>query len=140
MNTLMKEMATETIDTEETNSTAGEARKKAQSPWNWVQISGRIATDLERKTIKEQTVLSFSLLFETLRKTDRDGSHANFIQVELWGKIAEHFFPLLSKGLELLVSGELFQQRWVASDGKKAQRYLISAQSVVISDQKFRPT
>ncbi len=114
-------------------------KKNARTQWNWVQLSGRIASDVESKTVKEQTVINFTLLFETVRKTDKEGSHANFIQVELWGKMAELFYPLLAKGIELIVTGELFQQRWVGGDGKKAQRFSISAQALAISDQKFRP-
>lgn len=114
--------------------------KSFRTQWNYVQISGRIASEVEKKTVNDQTLINFTLLFETMRKTDKDGSHANFIQVELWGKMAELFYPLLSKGIEIVVTGELFQQRWVGTDGKKAQKYSISAQALAISDQKFRPS
>ena len=134
MNTLEEELGGETMPSEQT-----EQKKTVRTQWNWVQVSGRIASDVERKTVKEQTVIGFTLLFETLRKTDKEGSHVNFIQVELWGKMAELFYPLLSKGIELIVTGELFQQRWVGTDGKKAQKYSISAQALAISDQKFKP-
>lgn len=134
MKTLEEELGGEAMPSEQT-----EQKKPARTQWNWVQVSGRIASDVEKKTVKEQTVISFTLLFETVRKTDKEGSHINFIQVELWGKMAELFYPLLSKGIELIVTGELFQQRWVGNDGKKAQKYSISAQALAISDQKFRP-
>ncbi len=114
--------------------------KPVRTQWNYVQASGRIASEIEKKTVNDQTVINFTLLFETMRKTDKDGSHANFIQVELWGKMAELFYPLLAKGIEIMVTGELFQQRWVGTDGKKAQKYSISAQALAISDQKFRPS
>lgn len=129
----------EELGNESTPAAVEGEKKSIRTQWNWVQISGRIASDVESKTVKEQTVISFTLMFETLRKTDKEGSHVNFIQVELWGKMAELFYPLLSKGIELIVTGELFQQRWVGSDGKKAQKFSISAQALAISDQKFRP-
>lgn len=134
MNTTDEELGNEAMP-----SDTGEKKKPARTQWNWVQVSGRIASDVERKTVNDQTVINFTLLFETVRKTDKEGSHANFIQVELWGKMAELFYPLLSKGIELIVTGELFQQRWVGTDGKKAQKFSISAQALAISDQKFRP-
>jgi single stranded DNA-binding protein len=133
MKTLAEELQNEATPTEVKSG------RSLRTQWNYVQVSGRIASDIEKKTVKDQTVLTFTLLFETLRKTDRDGSHANFIQVELWGKMAELFYPLLAKGIEILVTGELFQQRWVGTDGKKAQKFSISAQALAISDQKFRP-
>ncbi|MFO1525163.1 MAG: single-stranded DNA-binding protein [Turneriella sp.] len=119
--------------------TAGEVKKRPATQWNWVQLSGRICSEIEKKTVREQTVVSFSLMFETTRKTDKEGSHVNFIQLELWGKMADLFYPLLAKGIEILATGELFQQRWVGSDGKKAQKFSISVQALAISDQKFRP-
>ncbi len=134
MNTLEEESGGEAMPAE-----AETAKKASRTQWNWVQLSGRIASDVERKTVNEQTVINFTLLFETVRKTDKEGSHTNFIQVELWGKMAELFYPLLSKGIELIVTGELFQQRWVGTDGKRAQKFSISAQALAISDQKFRP-
>jgi len=135
MNTLQEELQNERIS----HSAEQAPRKKSGSHWNWVQLTGRIATDIEKKMVNEQTVLSFNLLFETARKTDREGSHVNFIAVELWGKTAEIFYPLLGKGLEILATGELFQQRWLGKDGRQAQKYCISAQAIAISDQKFRP-
>lgn len=134
MKTLEQQLAGEITPT-----TVKTQAKEVRTQWNYVQVSGRIVSDIEKKTVKEQTVLTFNLLFETRRKTDKDGSHANFIEVELWGKMAELFYPLLSKGLEIMVTGELFQQRWVTSEGKKAQKFLIWAQALAISDQKFRP-
>lgn len=134
METLEQQLAGELTPT-----TVKTENKKARTQWNYVQISGRISSDIEKKTVKEQTVLNFTLLFETQRKTDKDGSHANFIEVELWGKMAELFYPLLTKGLEIMITGELFQQRWTTSEGKKAQKFLIWAQALAISDQKFRP-
>lgn len=119
---------------------AGQGEKKdRRTQWNWVQASGRIASDIEKRTVKDQTVLNFTLMFETRRKTDKEGSHVNFIDIELWGKMADLFAPMLAKGIELIVTGELFQQRWMSKDGKRAQKFLISAQALAISDQTFRP-
>jgi single stranded DNA-binding protein len=135
MNTIEEELAGETMPTEKKSDA-----KSARTHWNWIQLSGRIASEVEKKSVKDQTVIEFTLLFETLRKTDKEGSHANFIQVELWGKMAELFYPLLGKGIEILVTGELFQQRWLTKENQKAQKYSISAQALAISDQKFRPS
>jgi len=127
----------EQITTEE--ETQAVTKKNVKNQWNWVQVSGRIASEVTKKTVKDQTVVSFTLLFETRRKTDKEGSHANFIDVELWGKMADLFYPLLSKGIELIATGELFQQRWMGKDNKRAQKFCISAEAIAISDQTFRP-
>lgn len=135
MNTLEEELSGEMTPTE-----TGKVVGKSRTQWNWIQLSGRISTEVERKTVKDQTVISFALLFETQRKTDKEGSHANFIQIELWGKMAELFYPLLAKGMEILVTGELFQQRWVSKENQKAQKFCISAQALAISDHTYRPS
>jgi single stranded DNA-binding protein len=114
-------------------------RQNLKTHWNWVQLSGRIASEVTQKTIREQNVINCTLLFESQRKTDKEGSHANFIDVELWGKMAEMFYPMLAKGMQILVSGELFQQRWQAKDGRKAQKFCISAQAIAITDQTYKP-
>ncbi len=135
MKTLEEELGGESTPTE-TGKDAG----KSRTQWNWIQLSGRISTDVEKKTVKDQTVISFALLFETQRKTDKEGSHANFIQIELWGKMAELFYPLLAKGMQILVTGELFQQRWQTKENQKAQKFCISAQALAISDHTYRPS
>lgn len=135
MNTLEEELKDEAIPAE----AAATSKKNVRNQWNWVQVSGRIASDVEKKMVKEQTVLAFTLVFETLRKTDREGSHVNFIHVELWGKMADVYAPYLGKGIEILVSGELFQQRWVNKQGQRAEKYCISTQAMAVIDQTFRP-
>ncbi len=133
MNTMEEELQEEVAFEPETE------RKPQKTQWNWVQASGRIASEVEKKSVKDQTVIQFTLMFETRRKTDKEGSHINFIDVEVWGKMGDLFQPMLKKGIEIIVTGELFQQRWLAKDGKRAQKFLISAQALAISDQTFRP-
>ena len=135
MKTLEEELRDEAMPAE----MAAMPKKTVRSQWNWVQLSGRISSDVEKKSVKEQTVLAFTLIFETMRKTDREGSHANFIHVELWGKMADVYSAYLGKGIEILVSGELFQQRWVNKQGQRAEKYCISAQAMAVIDQTFRP-
>lgn len=135
MNTLEEELKDEAMPAE----AAVASKKNVRNQWNWVQVSGRIASDVEKKMVKEQTVLAFTLVFETMRKTDRDGSHVNFIHVELWGKMADLYSAYLAKGIEILVSGELFQQRWVNKQGQRAEKYCISTQAMAVIDQTFRP-
>ncbi|HRP69303.1 MAG TPA: single-stranded DNA-binding protein [Turneriella sp.] len=136
MNTLQEELTNESMEVE--SSSPETTQKKTRNQWNWVQVSGRISSGVERKIIREQTVIQFTLIFESLRKTDKEGSHVNFIDVELWGKRAELFYTLIGKGMEIIISGELFQQRWISKDGKKTQKFCISADALAISDQTFK--
>jgi hypothetical protein len=53
--------------------------------------------------------------------------------------MADLFHPMLIKGIELIATGELFQQRWMSKDNKRAQKFCISAEAIAITDQTFRP-
>lgn len=144
MKTIEEDLSKETIGGDSAAEAAGSddaalPKKNARTQWNWAQLSGRIASDVEKRQFKEQTVLTFTLVFDTQRKTDKEGSHTNFIQVEIWGKMADLYATILTKGIEVIVTGELFQQRWVAKDGKAAQKYIISTQAIAVSDQTYRP-
>ena len=104
------------------------------------QIKGRLTKDpdlTETKTGKK--LLSLSLAYNSLQRTDPDGSNTNFIRVEVWEKVAEIFAPLLKKGVEVLVNGNIVQNRWKDSEGNLKSYHKISAGSISITDLNFRP-
>ena len=72
------------------------------------QLKGRVVTEPDFKETKNgKSLLVFNLMYFTRQTTDSEGSHANFIQVEAWQKVADIIAPLLSKGLEILVNGTI---------------------------------
>ena len=102
------------------------------------QLKGRVVGDPEFKETKNgKKLLTFNLMYFTRQTTDAEGSHANFIQVETWQKVAEIFAPLLTKGLELLVNGVIVQKRWTDENGKSRSQYVFSAEVINITDLKF---
>ena len=107
---------------------------------NICQIKGRLTRDPELAETKTgKKILSLSLAYNSLQSTDTDGSNANFIKVEAWEKIAEIFAPLLKKGVEILVNGNIVQNRWKDSEGNLKSYHKISANSISITDLNFRP-
>lgn len=103
------------------------------------QVVGRLVQDpLVKETKSGKRVMSFDLAYNTLQSTDPDGSHANFISIEAWDRIADIFAPILTKGLQVIINGDLVQNRWVDKDGKKRQDFKLVAQAITINDLKFR--
>ncbi|MCS6985131.1 MAG: single-stranded DNA-binding protein [Leptospiraceae bacterium] len=106
---------------------------------NFHQLWGRLVQ--EPRAVETQgghRLLRFSLVYHTLRAADSEGSHANFIEVEVWGKLAEKYQPLLKKGLQIVVTGELVQRRWQAADGRKREKYILVAHALRITDRAHR--
>ncbi|MDH5718276.1 MAG: single-stranded DNA-binding protein [Spirochaetia bacterium] len=102
------------------------------------QIKGRIVTDPEvKETTTGKKFLTFNLMYYTRQTTDKDGSHANFIHVEVWEKLAEVFHSILKKGLEVVINGALVQSRWVDKNQNKKSRFHISAETLAVSDLNF---
>ncbi len=110
-----------------------------QNELNIHQLVGRLVNDPVVKEIKSgKRVMTFNLAYNTMQSTDNDGSHANFISVEAWDKMVDIFEPMLTKGLQIIVNGDLVQNRWVDKDGKKRETFKFVAQAITINDLKFR--
>ena len=102
------------------------------------QLKGRVVTEPDFKETKNgKSLLVFNLMYFTRQTTDSEGSHANFIQVEAWQKVADIMAPLLSKGLEILVNGTIIQKRWTDENGKSRNQFVFSADAINITDLKF---
>jgi len=105
---------------------------------NIIQVKGRLVSEPILKTFDSgKKLMSFSLMYYTRQTTDKEGSHANFIEVDAWEKLADIFQPLLKKGLEIVVNGALVQHRWKDKQGKNCSRFQISAETLMISDLNF---
>lgn len=79
-----------------------------------VQAYGRLTRDPEAKTVGEYSVTQFSIAVNRRRK---DSEEASFFDCEAWGKTAEAIASHFVKGKEIIVLGELVQDRWTADDG-----------------------
>jgi len=107
---------------------------------NFNQLCGRVITEPTYRKLSdgEKSLLTFSLLYNTIQKTDKDGSNANFIDIEIWNKAADMFSDILSKGLEILINGAFVQKRFINKEGKKTSKFIFSANYISISDLNFK--
>lgn len=94
---------------------------------NVVCVAGRLTKDSElRFTSNGTPVAKFSL---AVNRWAKDKEEANFFDITLWGKQAESLNPYLTKGRQVVIQGELEQQRW-EKDGQKFSRVGVTARHV----------
>ncbi len=81
---------------------------------NVVVLAGRLVRDAELRYTKSGAAVSgFSLAVNrSVKRGDKWEDEASFIDATMFGKRAESLQQYLTKGTQLIVSGELEQQRW----------------------------
>ncbi len=98
---------------------------------NLIQV-GRLIHDAEAKETRGgKTLVTFTIASNTNRRT-KDGweDYANFYDVESWTKRAAALVPYLKKGNQVIVKGELKQDRWTSPEGQKRSKVVILCQDL----------
>ena len=100
-------------------------------------LMGRLVRDPEvRVTPSEKTVCTFTLAVNRPFKGAGGKQEADFINIVVWGKIAEVCGNSLAKGHRLLVEGRLQIRSYEAKDGSRRYVTEIIANSVDFIEQK----
>ena len=99
---------------------------------NHVAIQGRLVRDPDFKKLSESTsVCEFSIANNRYIGKNEDGSKrelTHFIDVKVWGKLAEACAKNLERGRSVIIQGELQQQSWVQDDKKRSKLYVNASQ------------
>lgn len=97
---------------------------------NRVVLVGRLANDVDFRTLSNGTPLAkFGLAVGG--RPNQDGSDSvSFFDVAVFGKSAENCSRYLSKGKQVALEGRLQQQRWKAQDGSNRSKVEIVADRV----------
>jgi single-strand DNA-binding protein len=91
---------------------------------NKIILMGRLVRDPEvRITPSEKTVCTFTLAVNRRFKNAQGQNEADFINIVVWGKIAENCGNYLTKGQRALVEGRLQLRSYEAKDGS-GRRYV----------------
>lgn len=93
---------------------------------------GRIANDLEIKTVGEGKVVNFSIAVNKGVKNAEGNYEANFFQVVAWNKTAENLVEFCKKGDLICVEGRLENRSYDTDNGFK--RYVTE---IVASNIQF---
>jgi single-strand DNA-binding protein len=98
---------------------------------NIVVIVGRIVRDAELKYSSSGTAIcNFSIASNrSVKRGDKWEDEASFLDLTLWSKQAEGLNKYLTKGQQVVVKGELKQERW-SKDGQNHSKLSISVDSV----------
>ena len=98
---------------------------------------GRLTRDPEVKvTSTGKNVTSFTLAVNRPFKNSQGEYEADFINVQIWGKIAELVGNSCSKGHRLLVQGRLQIRQYVGKDGVKKYATEVVADRVDFIEKK----
>jgi single-strand DNA-binding protein len=96
---------------------------------NSVVLCGRVTRDAEVKyTSGDMAVSEISIAVNRYAGKDK-GEEVSFFEVNLWGKTAEALVQYLTKGRQIVVQGELRQERW-EKDGQKQSKVRINANNI----------
>jgi len=99
---------------------------------NWTG-TGRLTRDAELKyTSGGMAVAKFSIAVNrSVKKGDAYEETASFFDCILWGKFAEAMNQHLTKGKQVMISGELNQTRW-EQDGQARSRVEITIDRLML--------
>ena len=104
---------------------------------NHIELLGRLTRDPEVKvTSTGKNVTSFTLAVNRPFKNSQGEYEADFINIQIWGKIAELVGNSCSKGHRLLVQGRLQIRQYVGKDGNKKHVTEVVADHVDFIEKK----
>lgn len=72
---------------------------------------------------------------ESRKQGDNWIDEASFFDVVVWGKAAENLKQKIFKGVQVVVSGRLKQDRWKDQNGNNKSRIYINSESVRVFDK-----
>ena len=99
---------------------------------NNVSIAGNLVADPELRYTKGGAAIS-SLRVAVNRRWNKDGEweeETSFFDVTCWAQIAENCAESLAKGMRVVVTGRLEEQRWEDKETKEPRRKI-----VIIADE-----
>lgn len=103
---------------------------------NRVTLTGRLTREPElRATAGGSDVLSFGLAVNDQRKSAETGQWEdvpNFVDCTVFGRRAASLHPLLAKGMQVCVDGQLRYSSWEAQDGSRRSRLEVLVRELVL--------
>lgn len=102
---------------------------------------GRLTRDPELKTVNSTSLCNFSIAVNKFFTTNGERKEkTNYFDCVVWGKQAEILKQYAGKGKQICISGELEQQTWDTSEGKKASKIVIRVNAFQLLGGKSQET
>ena len=107
---------------------------------NNVALLGRVTQEIGERDFQYLNTgtckLTIHIANNELRKQgDNWVDEASFFDVVVWGKAAENLKQKIFKGVQVVVSGRLKQDRWKDQNGNNKSRIYINSESVRVFDK-----
>lgn len=100
---------------------------KMSNNFNLVAIQGNLTRDPERRGNNDFTVATFSV---AVNEKTKKGDYVSFIDVDVFGKLAEICLQYLKKGSSVIVSGKIKQNRFTDKNGQNRSNVHVIGQEV----------
>ena len=98
---------------------------------NKIILQGRLAKDLELRHTQSNTPVAGGTLAVQRSRKDTDGQYqSDFVDICLWGKLAEHASTWFHKGDMCIVSGRLESRDWQDMNTCKTCRWYAAFECV----------
>jgi single-strand DNA-binding protein len=110
-------------------------------------LIGRLTRDPEVRFLPSGMQVTSLSIAVSRKFKDKNGEwreEASFFDIESYGKLAERVGSQLSKGYQVIIEGELRQDRWESPSGEKRSKVKIIAERIALlgkpSDRNAKPT
>lgn len=101
---------------------------------NHVLIMGRLTNDATMGSVSNISKLDFCVAYNTTKKNGNNyEDEVNFLNLSLWGKIAESLQNRMIKGVQVVVEGHLKQNRWTNQEGKQQSKLEVIVDEIKIT-------
>ena len=100
-----------------------------------VQLAGNIASDPElRYTPQGHAVVTFSVACNKRRWDQHQNQWVDdsvtFLRCEAWGNLATNTADTISKGMPVIITGNLRQDNWETKTGEKRTTYVVTISTI----------
>jgi single-strand DNA-binding protein len=102
---------------------------------NSVNLIGRIASDIDTKTVGESHLASFTIAVDR-PKSKKGDVITDFVRCNAWGFTAEFIAKYFGKGRKIAIQGELNIDSREMDDGSKRSYTSVRVDSVDFADSK----
>jgi len=114
---------------------------------NRVMLIGRLTRDPEVRFLPSGMQVTSLSIAVSRKFKDKNGEwreETSFFDIESYGKLAERVGSQLSKGYQVIIEGELRQDRWESPSGEKRSKVKIVADRIALlgkpGDRNAKPT
>lgn len=96
---------------------------------NSVVLCGRLTKDAERRQFTNSVKFSFSIAVEkNVKKGDKWEKQTQYFDIEAWNN--DYFKDALTKGRQVVVTGELDYSEYTNKDNQKVKRIYVRADKI----------